>query len=121
MDLTRKARFVAGGHMTDPPTSMIYASVVSRESVRIALLLASLNDVDLLAGDITLAYLNAPIEEKLYYVSGDEWGPTIKGNVLVIVRALYGPKSSANTWRTLFCKTLKFDMSFDFSHADNGV
>ena len=36
MDLTRKVRFVAGGHMTDPPTVMTYASVVSRESVRIA-------------------------------------------------------------------------------------
>ena len=33
MDLTRKARFVAGGHMTAPPTTMTYASVVSRDSV----------------------------------------------------------------------------------------
>ena len=119
MDLTRKARFVAGGHMTDPPTSMTYASVVSRESVRIALLLASLNNVELLAGDITLAYLNAPTQEKLYYVAGDEWGPEVKGRVLVIVRALYGLKSSANAWRTFFCQTLKNDMGFDFSMADN--
>ena len=28
MDLTRKARYVAGGHLTDPPSSMTYASVV---------------------------------------------------------------------------------------------
>ena len=59
MDLTRKARFVAGGHMTDPPSSMTYASVVSRDSVRIALLLAALNECDILAGDIGNAYLNA--------------------------------------------------------------
>ena len=32
MDLTRKARFVAGGHLTNTPTSMIYASLVSGES-----------------------------------------------------------------------------------------
>ena len=32
---TRKARYVAGGHMTKPPTSITYSSVVSRESVRI--------------------------------------------------------------------------------------
>ena len=30
MDLTRKARYVAGGHLTDPPSSMTYASVVGR-------------------------------------------------------------------------------------------
>ena len=60
MDLTRKARFVAGGHMTDPPTAMTYVSVVSRESVRIAFLLTALNGLDILTGDIGNAYLNAP-------------------------------------------------------------
>jgi len=34
MDFTRKARYVAGGHRTDPPKAMTYSSVVSRESVR---------------------------------------------------------------------------------------
>jgi len=38
MDFTRKARYVAGGHMTDPPASITYSSVVSRDSVRIAFL-----------------------------------------------------------------------------------
>ena len=52
MDLTRKARFVVGGHLTDPPTAMTYASVVSRESVRIAFLLAALNNLDILSGNI---------------------------------------------------------------------
>jgi hypothetical protein len=36
MDFTRKARYVAGGHRTDPPKSLTYSSVVSRESVWIA-------------------------------------------------------------------------------------
>jgi hypothetical protein len=44
-DFRRKARFVAGGHMMDTPHAMTYASVVSRESVRIALTLTVLNDV----------------------------------------------------------------------------
>ena len=42
MNLTRKARFIVGGHLTNPPTSMTYVSVVSRESVRISFLLAAL-------------------------------------------------------------------------------
>jgi hypothetical protein len=33
LDLMRKARFVAGGHQTDPPKDMVYASVVLRHSV----------------------------------------------------------------------------------------
>jgi len=37
--LERKARYVAGGHMTAPPASITYASVVSRELIRIAFVL----------------------------------------------------------------------------------
>jgi hypothetical protein len=60
MDFTRKARFVAGGHMTQPATSMTYSSVVSRDSVRLAFLLATLNGLQVLSCDIGNAYLNAP-------------------------------------------------------------
>jgi hypothetical protein len=52
MDFTRKARFVAGGHMTQPASSITYSSVVSRESARIAFLFAALNGLDVLACDI---------------------------------------------------------------------
>jgi hypothetical protein len=45
MDFTRKARFVAGGHMTDPPTEITYSSVVSRDSIRIGFLIAALNEL----------------------------------------------------------------------------
>ena len=36
-----KARLVARGHLTHPPTTLIYSSVVSRESVRLAFLIAA--------------------------------------------------------------------------------
>ena len=42
-DFRRKARFVAGSHMTKAPATLTYASVVSRETVRIALTIAALN------------------------------------------------------------------------------
>jgi hypothetical protein len=67
-DFRRKSRFVAGGHTTDTPPSMIYASVVSRESVRIALTLAALNDLNVKMADIENAYLTAPITEKVWTV-----------------------------------------------------
>ena len=65
-NFTRKARFVADGHTTAPSSSIIYASVVSRESVMIAFLLASLNYLDIFACDIGNAYLNAKCIEKLW-------------------------------------------------------
>ena len=48
-DFRRKARFVAGGHTTEAPATLTYASVVSRETVRIALTLAALNDLEVKA------------------------------------------------------------------------
>jgi hypothetical protein len=45
----RKARFVADGQKTTTPAGMCYSSVVWRDSVRIALTIAALNDLDILA------------------------------------------------------------------------
>jgi hypothetical protein len=59
VDFTRKARFVAGGHKAEAPKSITYSSMVSRDSIRIAFLLAALNEVDILAANIGNAYLNA--------------------------------------------------------------
>ncbi len=52
MDFTRKARWVKDGHKTHATEHSTYAGVVSRESVRIALLYAALNGIDVVAGDI---------------------------------------------------------------------
>ena len=63
----------------DPPKDMVYASVVSRDSVRLAFLLAALNDLDILAADVQNAYLNAPTTEKVYTTAGEEFGADKKG------------------------------------------
>jgi len=42
IDFTRKARLVAGGHMADAPSTIMYSSVVSKDSVRIMFLIAAL-------------------------------------------------------------------------------
>ena len=55
---TRKARYVSGGHTTDPPSSITYSRVVSRDSIIIAFTLVDLNSVDIIAADIGNAYLN---------------------------------------------------------------
>jgi len=72
MDLTRKARIFARGDKIDTPPSVTYASVVTRESIRIGFMLAYLNDLNMLSADVTGAYLNAPCTEKVYTILGDE-------------------------------------------------
>ena len=53
---TCKARFVADGSRTEAPASMTYSSVVWRESVRIAFLMAALNNLEICATDVGNAY-----------------------------------------------------------------
>mmetsp|Transcript_37601 Transcript_37601/g.53010 ORF Transcript_37601/g.53010 Transcript_37601/m.53010 type:complete len:1380 (-) Transcript_37601:246-4385(-) len=94
----RKARLVAGGHMTETPATLTYASVVSRESVRIALTIAALNDLQVKAGDILNAYLTAPVSERIWCRCGLEFGQDA-GRIAIVKRALYGLKSSGASFR----------------------
>lgn len=64
MDFAQKTSCVLNGLKTDTPSSFTYSSVVSRDSVRLAFLLAALNDLDIMSCDIGNAYLNAPCREK---------------------------------------------------------
>ena len=48
----RKARLVADGNETNTPAALTYSSVMSRESVRIALLFAPLHELEILECDI---------------------------------------------------------------------
>jgi hypothetical protein len=71
---------VAGGHTTEAPASLTNASVVSRESVRIALTMAALNDLEVKIGDIESASRLGP-----------EFGDD-SGRQAIVVRLLYGLK-----------------------------
>ena len=66
---------------------------MSRDSVSIAFLVAELNDLDVMACDVGNVYLNATCREKIWFVAGLEHGER-NGKVTVIVRTLYGLKSS---------------------------
>jgi len=110
-DFTRKARFVAGGHWTDAPSQLTYSSVVTRDSVRIAFLIAALNDLDIMAADVGNAYLQAPVGEKVHTTAGPEFGPNNIGETVVVIQAMYGLKSSGAAWHAKLSKTL-WDMDF---------
>jgi hypothetical protein len=84
-DLRRKSRLVAGGHMTDAPATITFVSVVSRETVRIALTLAGLNNLQVKVSDIENAYITAPCTEKIWTVLGPEFGSDA-GKTAIVVR-----------------------------------
>ena len=65
---------VAGGHITEAPASLTYSSVVSRDSVRIALMIAAFNGLKLIACNIQNDFLTAKCREKCYTRAGPEFG-----------------------------------------------
>jgi len=93
VDFTRKARFVAGGHKTETPKSITYSSVVSRD---------------------------ADCREKVHTTLGLEFGQNLQGRTTVIVKALYGLKSSGAAWRAHLASTLH-DLQYRSSLADPDV
>ncbi len=72
-DFRQKTRLVAGGHLTEAPATITYASVVSRETVRLALTFASLNDLKVKVGDVLNTYITAPVKEKVWTILGPEF------------------------------------------------
>ena len=73
--------------MTKAPATILCAGIVSREAVRIALMIAALNDVEVKSGDILNAYAQEPITEKVWTTLGPQFGKYAR-RTTVIVRAL---------------------------------
>jgi len=120
MDWSYKARFVAGGHTTEVPTSLTFSSVVGKDSVRICLLLANLNGLKVLMADIGNAYLNAPCREKIFFIAGPEFGKD-QGKVMIVTKALYGLKTSGAAWRAYFAEFIGKKLGFKSTTADPDV
>ncbi len=115
-DFRQKARLVAGGHLTKALATITYASVVSRETVRLALTFASLNDLEVKVGDVLNAYITAPVKEKVWTILGPEFGLD-SGKSAVIVLALYGLKSAGAAFRAHLASFMR-QMGYTSSKAD---
>ena len=115
-----KARFVVNGSRTEVEPERTYASVVSRDSIRIALLYAALNNLDILSGDMAAAYLNAPATENVYFHCGAEFGH-LESCLAFLTKALYGLKTSARAWRMHLAQVLEFEMHFEMCKADADI
>ena len=74
-------------------------------------------DFDVVAGDVGNAFPTADTEEKVYFEAGNEFGPSYRGKVVIIVRALYGLASSSSQWHMHFSTTLR-DLGFEPTRFD---
>ena len=89
-DGRHKCWYVANGSVTDKLSDEIYSGIVGIDSVRIALLLAQLNGLQVCAGDVSCAFLQLQCKEKIYTIAGPEFGPKLHGKVLVMNKSIYG-------------------------------
>ena len=92
---------------------------MSRDSVRIALTIAALNDLKIMACDIQNAYLTADCREKIWTRAGPEFGSEA-GTIFIVKKALYGLKSTGAAFRAILAETL-YDLGYVPTKADPDV
>ena len=116
-DLRAKARLVADGNWTDLVREDIYSGVVGMETVRMGFTLGELNGLKCCAGDVGNAFLNGYTREKIFIIAGPEFGPELEGKILIVVRSLYGLRTSAARFHEHLTDNLR-QMGFAPSKAD---
>ena len=94
-DLRHKCRLVAGGHLIDNLDHDIYSTTNKSISMKLLQVIAHKANLEILCSDIGNAYVNAYTNEKVYAIAGDEFGKEMKGGIVIIVRALYGLRTSS--------------------------
>ena len=115
----RKDRMIDWGHMTEAPASLTYSSVVSRDSVRIALTITDLNGFKVLACDIQNAFLTDNCRDKCYTWAGPEFDSD-RWKLMLTTRALYGLKTSSASFRYYLAETL-YELGYTPTKADPDV
>ena len=90
LDLTRKTRLVAGGHLVDMMDIQVYSSTVNSISVQLLHVISHKDSLTQLCGDIGNAFPNAFTKEKVFIPkAGIEFGEHA-GKCIIIKRELYG-------------------------------
>ena len=110
---------IAGGHATPTPTEETHASVVKDESAKIIFLIAAMNGLDLLMGDVKNVFLNARTTERAHMVCGPEFRAN-EGETAVMQKAIHGLKSSAANFHHLLADALR-STGFLSSKCDENV
>jgi hypothetical protein len=127
-DLRRKARTIARGHEVDAFDINCHSSNMKGISARLLMLIADANGYDVRVGNIKNAYLYAPTAEKVWTICGPEFSRVMidgvecnmSGRKALIVKALYGLKSSGRQWHKYLGDILR-GLGFKPSQFDSDV
>ncbi|KAL7478839.1 LOW QUALITY PROTEIN: hypothetical protein ACHAW6_004594 [Cyclotella cf. meneghiniana] len=87
------------------PATLTYTSIVSRETMHIALLVAALNNIYVCGADVLNTYITMLCCEKIWTTLGKKFGDECSRKA-IIVRALYGLKSSGAAFRAHLARCL---------------
>ena len=118
------ARLVAKGftQVQGIDSEETFSPVVRFESVRFLLSIAALNDWEIEAMDVKLAFLHGYLEEEIYMEQPE--GFIKKGKekkVCKLIRSIYGLKQASRVWNQTFSIFLEEKMNFHVIHSDAGV
>ena len=99
-----------------------FSPVERYKSIRYLLAHATLQEWEIEAMDVKLAYLHGVLEEEIYMeqlegfvAQGDE------DKVCRLMHSLYGLKQAGRGWNRTFTHTIKRKLGFDTIHSDAGV
>ena len=119
-----KARLLAKGYtqVQGIDYEETFSLVVRYESIQYLLTHATLQDWEIEAMDVKLAYLHRVLEEEIYMeqpegfvAQGDE------DKVCRLVHSLYRLKQADRVWNRTFAHTIKRKLGFDTIHSAAGV
>jgi Reverse transcriptase (RNA-dependent DNA polymerase) len=116
-DGRRKGRLVAGGNHTGVTSEQVYSGVVGIEAVRTILALSAMDsDLEVVAADISNAFLYGKNIEKTMIKAGPEFGE-LQGQILIVEGGWYGHRTAAATFHAHFASKLR-KMDFVPTKAD---
>lgn len=97
-----KARLVARGFTQvagiDFELDGIWAPVGKMTSLRLVVILAAIMDLELMQADVESAYLYGKLDKSIYMKIPQGMEGTNDGELLEVIRGLYGLKQSGHTW-----------------------
>ena len=119
-----KARLVAKGYMQVQGIDYeeTFSPVARYESIQYLLAHAALQDWEIEAMDLKLAYLHGVLDEEIYIEQLE--GFTAKGEenkVCRLVQSLYRLKQAGQVWNGTFAHTIRRKLGFTTIHSDVGV
>lgn len=110
---------MSGGHLTKPVTDQSYSGMVYLMSSKVAILIDEINGHRTMVGNICNAYLETKTKEKVYFVSGTDFG-CLKGHTMIIIKKLYGLRTSGTCWNERLSDNL-MHMGFKSTMADTDL